>query len=140
MATALKTTDEPVIERIDRLQAELAEALAEWHDIIGMQHTFVAYTPSARTSGTPMLLNQREASEFAISPTLARVYRTGAQSVDDQLSELATQFKTDAMTIDPTIKGMWVVNDLTHPDRDSAFQAIYFERENAPFTSKPKAA
>jgi hypothetical protein len=65
---------------------------------------------------------------------LGRVYRSevGADP-DARLSDLASQFKLDAMTIDPTITGMWTYNDMTIAERDSAFQGLFLERVASPF-------
>lgn len=71
-----------------------------------------------------------------ISPTLSRVYRSGAQTMDDQLSELVTQFKLDAMAIDPSIKGAWVGRDMTIEGRDNAVMSIFLERDSNPFIQR----
>jgi len=78
------------------------------------------------------------ASVSVISPALGSVYRSGAQSADDQLIELVDHFKQDAMAIDPSITGLWLGHDATIPGRRSAVVSLYLEREHAPFVRKGK--
>lgn len=81
-------------------------------------------------------------SVSTISPAVAAVYRSGAIDIDDQLAELAAQFKRDAMVIDPTISGMWLGADMTFKGRDAAVFSITFEREGSEFLKprRPAAA
>ena len=69
-----------------------------------------------------------------ISPAVGAAYRSGAGTVDQLLVELVDQFRLDAMTIDPTITGLWLYRDLTAPDRDpkGAVQGFFLERAHAP--------
>ncbi len=76
------------------------------------------------------------AAATAISPALSKVYRDGAVSIDDQLSALVTQFKTDAMAIDPSIKGAWVGRDMTIEGRTAAVMQIFLERDSNPFVQR----
>ncbi|MBX3584307.1 MAG: hypothetical protein KF810_20690 [Rhizobiaceae bacterium] len=79
-----------------------------------------------------------------ISPALARVYRNvkADAGVDAHLNELAVQFLNDAKAIDPTIKGGWVCNTLMLENRaaSGAVAGVYFERDEAPFVRKRRAA
>jgi len=78
------------------------------------------------------------ATATAISPTLARVYRTGAVDIDTQLRELADQFQRDAMVIDPTIEGVWLGHDFTVPGRESAVMCVTFERKTSRLVRRAK--
>lgn len=81
-------------------------------------------------------------SVSTISPAVAAVYRSGAMDIDDQLAELAAQFKRDAMVIDPTIVGMWLGSDMSFAGRgrDRAIFSIAFEREDSVFQKPGRAA
>lgn len=83
-----------------------------------------------RDNGRPVEPGQTS----AITPTLGAAYRSGAQSADQLLVDLADRFIADAMAIDPTITGGWLYRDLTAPGRDDrgAVQGILLEREHAP--------
>lgn len=72
----------------------------------------------------------------AISPALSKVFRTGATDVDAMLRELVLQFKIDAMSIDPTIKGVWIGHDLTFKGRSNAVFQVNFEREGSMFFNR----
>lgn len=77
------------------------------------------------------------ASVERISPALSAVYRSGAETIDAQLTELVDQFKRDAMAIDPTITGLWMGKDLTFDDRPhGAVQSVFLERDHAPFAQR----
>lgn len=77
-----------------------------------------------------------------ISPTLGKVYRSGAATTDQLLVELCDQFKLDAKAIDPTITGLWLYRDLTAPNRDprGAVSGFFIEREHAPLRSSDRKA
>lgn len=47
-----------------------------------------------------------------VSRPLGKVYRSGAQTIGDQLNELTDQFILDARRIDPSIKGGGAIYDM----------------------------
>lgn len=56
---------------------------------------------------------------------VASVRRTGANTVNDQLTELAVKFKEAAQLIDPTIEGAWCGYDV---DDGNKLYALFLER------------
>lgn len=74
-----------------------------------------------------------------ISPNVAKVFRTGAVDVDDQLAELARLFTEDARAIDPTISGMWLGSDMTFKGRAAAVFSVTFERKGSEFLKPARA-
>lgn len=93
------------------------------------------FSPSAiRAAETPYANPQ----VTQVSPTLGRAYRNVGHNADVQLQlkELASQFKADAMAIDPTIKVGWICHDMTLPDRDEGLAYVLFEREESEFVKR----
>jgi hypothetical protein len=66
-----------------------------------------------------------------IPPAVARVYTTGAKTVDDQLNELVDDFYRNAKMIDPSITRAMVYTDETMSSTGRRpIAGIYFERPN----------
>lgn len=66
-----------------------------------------------------------------ISPILSRVFRNVGPNADPQLQlrELASQFRLDAMMLDPSIKQIDVVHDMTLPQVEQAVCLIVISRD-----------
>lgn len=76
-----------------------------------------------------------------ISPGLSRTLRgVGANSDPQlQLKELASQFKADAMMLDPSIKHIDIVHDMTLPGVEQAVCLIVISRDGSTFVGRPKS-
>lgn len=68
-----------------------------------------------------------------LSPAIGRVFRSVGPNSDPQLQlrELASQFKADAMMLDPTIKSIDVVLDMTLPGVEQAVCMVVIERDGS---------
>ncbi|MBN9333273.1 hypothetical protein [Devosia sp.] len=75
-----------------------------------------------------------------ISPILSRVFRNVGPNANPQLQlrELASQFRADAMLLDPSIKHIDIVHDMTLPGVEQAVCAIVISRDESSLVGRPK--
>lgn len=106
---AMLVGDQPICERISELSRQLGEALAEWHDLQGVPHTFVAYVPSSKSlSASYYMLNQP--------------WRAG--SAEMRLTHHAKEFAKVAQEIDPTAEELLIGRAVAEMPGGHRFSAI----------------
>lgn len=115
--------DAVVVEVLAPLEEKLLEApIATTADLFARIKVELAY-----------VLNVGSGHQELAALIDERIEATRGRDADALLTDLASQFKLDAMAIDPTITGMWTYNDMTIEERDSAFQGLFLERAASPF-------
>lgn len=89
--SAPNTGDTPICRRITDLSRQLADALAEWHEAMGIPHTFVAYVPSTQASEAYYLCDQ-----------------PWQMTAEDRLTYHAKEFAKAAHELDPEAEELWI--------------------------------
>ncbi len=105
--------NQPICVRIEELSRQLGEALAEWHEIQGTPHTFVAYVPSSQQGDAYYLQNQP--------------WRAG--SAEERLKHHAKEFAKAAKELDPTAEELWIGKAMPALPGGYRFSAIVSTRQ-----------
>lgn len=103
-----ETSAAPICERVESLMRQLADAVAEWHDLAGHPHTFIAQVPSSKSGEPVFMLNQPWRAEDA----------------EMRLKHHAKEFAKAAKEIDPTATELWIGRAVDSIPGGARFSAI----------------